>query len=262
MAFHIRRAKAQDAAALLKIYAPYVQDTTVTFEFDVPSEDEFAERIEHALASNTWLVLEHVEDADGAALREVNGCTETGSGSAQANGAASDDAGAGAVAGTAASGTAGNAMAGDAAGAATAKGDLLPRPIGYAYYGPLGKRAAYQWSAETSIYLDMAWCDRGLGAFLLEVLEECMAAQGICTSEACITSENAGSMEFHRRHGYTECARFDRCANKFNRWLSTIWMEKQLAPYKDNPSPVSSLDEGALDAILAQANERLRLRKF
>lgn len=202
MAFHIRRANVQDAAALLQIYAPYVRDTTVTFEFDVPSTDEFAARIEHARTSYTWLVLEHTEEAGGGAG--------------------------------------------------------VPLPVGYAYYGALGERAAYQWSAETSIYLDMDWCDRGLGSFLLEVLESCMAAQGIRTSEACITSENAGSMEFHRRHGYTECARFDSCANKFNRWLSTIWMEKQLAPYGEHPQPVAPLDTAALDTILAQANERLR----
>lgn len=206
MAFHIRRANVQDAAALLQIYAPYVRNTTVTFEFEVPSTEEFAARIEHALAGYTWLVLEH---AGGPSESESTV-------------------------------------------------EAAPHAIGYAYYGPLGERAAYQWSAETSIYLDMDWCDRGLGAQLLEVLEACMAAQGICTSEACITSENTGSMEFHRRHGYTECARFSSCANKFNRWLSTVWMEKPLAAYGDNPHLVGPLDADALDAILAQANERLR----
>ncbi|MDO4338092.1 MAG: GNAT family N-acetyltransferase [Eubacteriales bacterium] len=41
----IRIARPQDAEALLKIYAPYVTDTAITFEYDVPSVQEFADRI-------------------------------------------------------------------------------------------------------------------------------------------------------------------------------------------------------------------------
>jgi len=41
----VRRATQADAAALLSIYAPYVRETSVTFEYDVPTEAEFAERI-------------------------------------------------------------------------------------------------------------------------------------------------------------------------------------------------------------------------
>lgn len=38
----IRMAGLEDAAALLAIYAPYVRETAITFEYDVPSEEEFA----------------------------------------------------------------------------------------------------------------------------------------------------------------------------------------------------------------------------
>ena len=33
----IRLAKASDAQALLEIYAPYVEHTAITFEYEVPS---------------------------------------------------------------------------------------------------------------------------------------------------------------------------------------------------------------------------------
>ena len=36
-----RCATVSDAAALLDIYAPYVRDTAITFEYDVPSVEEF-----------------------------------------------------------------------------------------------------------------------------------------------------------------------------------------------------------------------------
>lgn len=43
--YTIRPAVPEDAAALAAIYAPYVRDTTITFEYTVPTADEFAERI-------------------------------------------------------------------------------------------------------------------------------------------------------------------------------------------------------------------------
>ena len=45
----IRTVTADDAAELLNIYAPYVTDTAITFEYDVPSLGEFKARIENTL---------------------------------------------------------------------------------------------------------------------------------------------------------------------------------------------------------------------
>ena len=45
MEFCLRPATVADAEELLAIYAPYVTGTAVTFEYDVPSVSEFAERI-------------------------------------------------------------------------------------------------------------------------------------------------------------------------------------------------------------------------
>lgn len=41
----IEKVTVDDAAALLAIYAPYVQKTAISFEYEVPSVDEFKERI-------------------------------------------------------------------------------------------------------------------------------------------------------------------------------------------------------------------------
>jgi len=47
-----------DAEACRNIYAPYVRDTIVSFEEQVPTVDEFRGRIEAARAKYAWLVLE------------------------------------------------------------------------------------------------------------------------------------------------------------------------------------------------------------
>jgi len=54
----IRTATEDDAEELLAIYAPYVKQTAITFEYDVPSEDEFRKRISHTLEKYPYLVAE------------------------------------------------------------------------------------------------------------------------------------------------------------------------------------------------------------
>lgn len=49
---------AADAAACAAIYAPYVTETTITFEEVAPAAEEFTRRIETAQAHHAWLVGE------------------------------------------------------------------------------------------------------------------------------------------------------------------------------------------------------------
>lgn len=59
----IRPATAADAHALAAIYAPYVRETTITFEAVPPAADEMAARMNAVRAAALpWLVIEH----DGA----------------------------------------------------------------------------------------------------------------------------------------------------------------------------------------------------
>ena len=54
----LRPAVPGDAAALLEIYAPYVRETAITFEYQVPSPEEFRERIRRTLERWPYLVAE------------------------------------------------------------------------------------------------------------------------------------------------------------------------------------------------------------
>lgn len=55
---HIRLASPEDAAALLNIYRPYVLETAITFEYEVPSVEEFARRISSTLEKYPYLAAE------------------------------------------------------------------------------------------------------------------------------------------------------------------------------------------------------------
>lgn len=54
----IRVASEDDAEALLAIYAPYVIKTAITFECEVPTLEEFRDRIHHTLQKYPYLVAE------------------------------------------------------------------------------------------------------------------------------------------------------------------------------------------------------------
>src|SRR5690349_13344070 len=54
----LRLAQPDDAKALLGIYAPLVEHTAVTFEYQIPTIDEFSQRITTILTQLPWLVSE------------------------------------------------------------------------------------------------------------------------------------------------------------------------------------------------------------
>lgn len=54
----IRTARIGDAARLAEIYAPYVERTSITFEYSVPTVGEFERRISNTLCKYPYLVAE------------------------------------------------------------------------------------------------------------------------------------------------------------------------------------------------------------
>ena len=52
----IRIATEADIRQMLSIYAPYIENTTITFEYTVPTEEAFLERFRKLTAQFPWLV--------------------------------------------------------------------------------------------------------------------------------------------------------------------------------------------------------------
>jgi L-amino acid N-acyltransferase YncA len=125
--------------------------------------------------------------------------------------------------------------------AARRGGELL----GYACTGPFVGRSAYDWAAETTIYLREDQKRQGLGKRLYRALEDVSRAQHILNLNACIgypETEDAyltrNSAQFHAHMGYTLVGQFHDCGYKFGRWYGMVWMEKLLGPHPADPAPV------------------------
>ncbi len=118
--------------------------------------------------------------------------------------------------------------------------------IGYAYAGAFVGRAAYDWSAETSIYLQHDTRRKGLGRELYEALEGILRRMGIRNLNACIgttDSENDphltnGSVFFHQKLGYVMVGKFHKCGFKFDTWYDMVWMEKMIGAHDGTPGSI------------------------
>lgn len=117
---------------------------------------------------------------------------------------------------------------------------------GYAYAGAFVGRAAYDWSCETSIYLDKNARKCGIGKTLYTALEKELKEMGILNMYACIgypAEEDEyltkNSADFHSHIGFTQVGEFHKCGYKFGHWYNMIWMEKVIGEHKEKQAPVT-----------------------
>jgi len=128
---------------------------------------------------------------------------------------------------------------------------------GYAYASTAFKRAAYQWDADLTVYLDAKFHRRGIATALYTCLIDLLKLQGYYNVYAVITADNTSSIDFHRTFGFTDIGVFHKSGYKMGVWLDVLWMEKSLHRHNLEPAPTiafRNLDKGAVAAILASHN--------
>ena len=65
--FTIRDAVLDDAERLLEIYSHYVENTAITFEYDIPSIEDYRSRMKHTTEKYPYLVIEKDDVIQGYA---------------------------------------------------------------------------------------------------------------------------------------------------------------------------------------------------
>ena len=184
----IRSALSSDASSILDIYAPYIANTAVSFETEVPTVEDFTRRIMGNQESCPWLVYESY----------------------------------GLIA-------------------------------GYAYASKHRDRAAYQWSLESSVYVNEGFRQQGIATKLYQTLFQILKYQGCRNLYAGITLPNEKSVNFHQKMGFNKIADYKNIGYKFNSWHAVGWYELQLNDYSDAPAPFikwSQIESTDRDAIM------------
>jgi L-amino acid N-acyltransferase YncA len=109
--------------------------------------------------------------------------------------------------------------------------------IGFAYGQPLKRLAAFQWSAETGIYVDVDHHRAGGGRELYTQLLRGLAERGYRQVFAGITQPNEASNGFHRSFGFQDAGLYRRVAWKHDSWHDVAWMQLDLLDYGGRDGP-------------------------
>ena len=132
--------------------------------------------------------------------------------------------------------------------------------IGYAYGSPHRSRFAYQWSVETSVYVDRRFRESGIGKALYACLLKALELQGYKTALAGITIPNDASKTFHEKMGFKYIGEFTNVGYKFGKWHSTIWLQKPLGEYSEDLNPALLFSE--IKNSQKWTSEKERVLKF
>ena len=128
--------------------------------------------------------------------------------------------------------------------------------MGYAYAHRQAERAAYQWNAELSVYLDREHTGFGLGRRLYTALMELLRLQGVRTVYALVTLPNKKSEGLHRSMGFRLMGVQRSTGYKDGAWRDVGWFELPIAPYDRDPAPLRPLPQvppEQVAAVLRQA---------
>lgn len=133
------------------------------------------------------------------------------------------------------------------------------RIVGYAYAHRQAERAAYQWNAELSVYLDRAYTGRGIGKRLYGMLMDLLRLQGVRTVYALVTVPNEKSEGLHRAMGFRRMGTQRSTGYKDGAWRDVAWFEKAIAPYGEAPAPLLPIRQVPAEqtaAILRESGRR------
>jgi L-amino acid N-acyltransferase YncA len=115
--------------------------------------------------------------------------------------------------------------------------------VGYAYAGRHGKRAAYQWSVETSVYVRSAFHRHGIGRGLYTSLFRILVAQGFVSAYAGITLPNTSSVALHESAGFELVGVYRNAGFKLGEWYGVGWWQRALRAPTATPSAPLNLDD-------------------
>ena len=96
---------------------------------------------------------------------------------------------------------------------------------GYAYARRWRPRAAYKYSAETTIYLERGYEGRRIGTSLYAALLPLLRERGIHVAIGGVALPNDASIALHEKLGFERVATFRQVGFKHDRWVDVAYWQ-------------------------------------
>jgi Sortase and related acyltransferases len=91
--------------------------------------------------------------------------------------------------------------------------------IGYCYVSSWKKKAAYNKTVESTIYIEKDFQGQGIGRALMNELINKLKEKSFHAVIACITTPNPESVKLHEKLGFRQVSEFKEVGYKFEKWL-------------------------------------------
>lgn len=102
--------------------------------------------------------------------------------------------------------------------------------VGFGLLRPFHMYEVFKHTAEITYFIDADHVGKGLGKRLLDRMALDSKKIGVESLIASISSRNPVSLQFHRKHGFKECGRFELVGRKFGKNFDLIYMQKFIEP--------------------------------
>lgn len=103
--------------------------------------------------------------------------------------------------------------------------DLNGEVFGFGSYGQFREKIGYQYTVEHSVYVVDNVIGKGIGSKLLTELIRLAKEQGFHVMIGAIDGDNAGSIAFHEKFGFTAIGTIREVGYKFDHWLDLVFMQ-------------------------------------
>lgn len=100
--------------------------------------------------------------------------------------------------------------------------------VGFCQLKPYSPLSTFESTVELTYFLMPDFTGMGIGSEILAKLTDDALRLGKEQLLASISGDNEISLKFHRKHGFTECARFRSIGNKFGEDFDIVYMQKTL----------------------------------
>ena len=200
----IRTATPEDAEALLDIYAPYVNKTAITFEYEVPTVEEFRNRIENTLTRYPYIVIEDNGIIQGYAYTSPFGERIAYKWSVETSIYIREDS----------------------------------RKSGYGrmLYDEIERISIRQNAQNMNACIACPGlkdnCEKDFDSALLDGNIDSIKEMSERFGDSKI---DMSSVIFHERIGYKVAGHFHKCGSKFGKWYDMVWMEKIIGGHEEPP---------------------------
>lgn len=107
-------------------------------------------------------------------------------------------------------------------------GEMDGKVVGYAYYSKFRERKAYDFTCETTVYVQNDMTGKGIGSVLYSQLISRLKKSPLTVAIGGIALPNEASVRLHEKLGFKNAGILKNVGRKFNSWIDVGYWELEL----------------------------------